>query len=321
LDPATLVVNAGAVFDGAIDSFARGDTIDITGLSPSYVASHFDQTTDVLSLTDGGSSLTLDFTDLPRAAQFSFNTDGNGGTDITTACYRRGTHIMTSRGEVRIESLKRGDRVLTFSGVEQAIHWIGRRSYAACVAADNPEIQPILIRAGALGDGVPKRDLWVSPEHAMYLEGMLIPARALVNGISIVQDDSVAEIRYFHLEFEAHTVIFAEGAASESFVDDESRNMFDNAAEYRRLYTRAGTPRPARFYAPRIEEGAAIEAVRRRLARSGAFTHTNLRGPCSHQYTFRGQLDRRNADERRGIASMAGFLGRRQSKLDRRLGA
>jgi len=99
----------------------------------------------------------------------------------------------------------------------------------------------------------------------MFIDGMLIPAAALVNGVSIEQEESVDEVSYFHLEFDAHEMIFAEGAASESFVDDESRQMFDNAAEYVRLYPNAERVR-ARFCAPRVEDGEELEAVRRRLA-------------------------------------------------------
>jgi hypothetical protein len=105
----------------------------------------------------------------------------------------------------------------------------------------------------------------VSPEHAMYIDGMLIPAALLVNGGSIAQEEWVDEVTYFHLEFDSHEVIVAEGAASESFVDDESRQLFDNASEYHELYPRS-TSQPARFFAPRIEDGYELEAVRQRLA-------------------------------------------------------
>ena len=91
------------------------------------------------------------------------------------------------------------------------------------------DILPICIKAGALDDNVPRRDLWISPHHAMFLEGVLIEAKDLVNGVSIVQADRVEKVEYFHVELETHNVIFAEGALSRDFFDDDSRGMFHNA--------------------------------------------------------------------------------------------
>jgi len=87
----------------------------------------------------------------------------------------------------------------------------------------------------------------------------------LVNGVSIVQEEWVDEVSYFHLEFDSHEVIVAEGALSESFVDDESRQLFDNASEYHELHPQS-PPQPARFCAPRVEDGYELEAVRQQLA-------------------------------------------------------
>ncbi len=103
----------------------------------------------------------------------------------------------------------------------------------------------------------------------MFLDGVLIPAALLVNGVSIIREEKVDALTYFHLEFDAHTIIYAEGAPTESFVDDDSREMFDNAAEYDLLYPDAAAG-PARFCAPRVEEGEELEKVRRRLAERAA---------------------------------------------------
>jgi hypothetical protein len=177
--------------------------------------------------------------------------------------------ILTDQGEVPIETLAIGDKVITMSGVARPIKWIGRRSYADRFALGRKHILPICIKAGALDENLPRRDLWISPHHAMYLDGVLIEAKDLINDVSIVQAERVEKVEYFHIELDTHDVIVAEGAPSESFIDDDSRGMFHNAHEYPALYPDA--PRePARYCAPRRDEGYELEAARRRIeARAG----------------------------------------------------
>jgi hypothetical protein len=189
-------------------------------------------------------------------------------TDATidiTPCYCPGTLIKTPRGETAVEKLKIGDKVITMSGIAQPIKWIGRRSYGKRFLRNSKEILPICIKAGALADDVPKRDLWISPHHAMYLDGVLIEAKDLINGVSIVQAEHVEGVEYFHVELDTHDVIIAEGALSESFIDDDSRGMFHYAHEYGALYADE-IREPVRYCAPRLGEGYEVEAARIRLA-------------------------------------------------------
>ena len=191
------------------------------------------------------------------------------------ACYCRGTRIATDKGEVAVETLAIGDGVVTASGGVRPIKWIGRRSYGGRFIMGQTDILPICIKADALGDHVPARDLWISPHHAMYLEGVLIEAKDLINGVSIVQAERVGRVEYFHIEFDTHDVIIAEGAPSESFIDDDSRGMFHNAYEYDALYA-AEVGQPAHYCAPRRDEGYEVEAVRRRIAqRAGLLRAAN----------------------------------------------
>ena len=189
--------------------------------------------------------------------------------DITAAdnapCYCPGTLIATDKGEVAVEHLKIGDRVLTMAGQAKPIKWIGRRSYSGRFVLGRQDIFPVCLKAGCLDDNLPKRDLWISPHHAMYLEGILIEAKDLINGVSIVQAESVETVEYFHIELESHDVIIAEGSLSESFIDDDSRGMFHNAYEYAALFPNASRV-PARYCAPRLDCGYEIEAIRKALA-------------------------------------------------------
>lgn len=263
----TLDVSAGAVFNGVIAGFSqKNDTVDLTNISLSQFQSgqYFNSGTDTVTTRHDG---TLLFSG-DSGFTFLFTADASGtGTDITVqpACYRRGTHIATPQGETPVETLRIGDEVLSISGAARTIRWIGRRTYSREFTAGNRELLPVLIRAGALSDGVPQRDLWVSPNHALFIDGMLIPAWDLINGDSIVQDFAAGDVAYFHLEFDSHDIILAEGAPAESYVDDESRGQFDNAAEFTLLYPDAARE-PALFCAPRVEEGEELESVRRRLA-------------------------------------------------------
>jgi glycosyltransferase involved in cell wall biosynthesis len=181
-----------------------------------------------------------------------------------TPCYCEGTLILTDRGERPVEELAIGDSVITAHGALRPIRWIGRRSYAGRFARGT-HVLPIFFKAGALDADCPRRDLWVSPHHAMFLDGALIEAIDLVNGVSIFQAERVDRVDYFHIELDTHDIIVAEGALSESFVDDDSRGMFQNAHAFAALYPDRPM-QPARYCAPRIAFGAELEAARQRLA-------------------------------------------------------
>jgi len=225
----------------------------------------------------GGSFVNASAADVSKVAATH---SGNGLVTIafeSQPCYCRGTLIAVANGEVPVEALAIGDEVVTVTGTKRPIKWIGRRSYGGRFAMGRTDILPICIKAGALDDNVPKRDLWVSPHHAMYLEGALIEAKDLVNGVSVVQAETVDQVEYFHVELESHDVIIAEGAPSETFIDDDSRGMFHNAHEYATLY--ATEPVHAAHYcAPRCEEGYEVEAVRRAIALRAGLAHDNDAG-------------------------------------------
>jgi Hint domain-containing protein len=183
----------------------------------------------------------------------------------TPSCFCRGTLILTDNGEVPVEKLAIGDKVETYSGAARAIKWIGRRAYDGRFVAGNRDVLPIRVEAGALADGVPARDLYLSPEHALYIDYVLVPAGLLVNGVTIRQVERVERLEYFHIELEMHDVLLAEGAPAETFVDCDNRGMFQNGAEFAALYP-DDRPEPWEFCAPRLEAGVAeLAAIRAAL--------------------------------------------------------
>ena len=133
------------------------------------------------------------------AGPLRLTADGHGGTDLTV-CFLEGTNISTPEGERSVETLKIGDRVLTADGRIESVRWMGWLT--VCTAfADELRAMPIRIRASALGDDLPKRDLLVSPQHAMFFDGILVQAAAMVNGISIVRERHMPRLfRYYHMK-------------------------------------------------------------------------------------------------------------------------
>lgn len=159
-------------------------------------------------------------------------------SDSVPICFLEGTLIRTPTGEVAVESLRPGDLVLTADGRAEPVVFVGRQTMHPRFGL--PEVRnPILIRAGALGENLPVRDLRVSPSHGVVVDGVLCFAAALVNGLSIVQEPTPAEVfSYYSIELAAHEVILAEGAPAESFADNVPRERFDNFAEFRALFPR-----------------------------------------------------------------------------------
>lgn len=201
----------------------------------------------------------------PSPLYFTQTASGNSfDIQIGTPCYFPGTLIATPTGDRPIEHLVIGDSLLTANGKTRPIKWIGRRSYEPMFAYGNRDVLPILFRKGSLGNTLPRRDLTISPLHAMFVDGYLIPALHLVNGLSIIQIEKPSHISYIHIELETHDILLAEGAPSESFLDDSSRGMFHNAHEYSELYPNAPVV-PVQYCAPRLEDGEELARIHQRL--------------------------------------------------------
>jgi hypothetical protein len=247
-----------------IVGFDTDDSITLTDFVA--VSETFDGSS--LVLTDASSAqttLTLSGTFAPSAV--ILNTTG-GVTTITIACFAEGTLIRTDAGDVAVQDLRPGDAVALAAGGTRPIRWIGQRTLDLTRHPDPRLVRPIRIAAGAFADGVPARDLRVSPDHALFVDGFLVPARLLVNGGTIIQDTDCPSITYFHLQLDDHDILLAEGLAAESYLDTGNSGLFANAGEplilHPDLSGQAG--RLARSCAPFADSPALVKPLWDRLA-------------------------------------------------------
>jgi hypothetical protein len=250
-----------AATKGTMSGFTATDTIILAGITSTTGISFSGNTLIVNEST--GPNLSVLFA-APGDLTYSVV---DGSTDITVACFAEGTHIDTADGAMPVETLRPGMRVLSAFGGYREIIWIGHRQ-VDCTRHPQPRTAwPIEIRAGTFGPGKPAADLRVSPEHAIYVNQVLIPARFLVNGTSIRQV-SVAEITYYHVELPRHDVLFAEGLPAESYLDIGDRSNFAGSMAVR-LFPDFATPAPnlatlweALGCAPLVIHGPELEAAR-----------------------------------------------------------
>jgi autotransporter-associated beta strand protein len=277
-----IVGNASDLIE-TIDGFTVGDTIELAG----FTVSSLSFSGGVLSAADSlGTTIDLNLSGVFAPGGFSFH-NTSAGAEIVV-CYLRGTRIATPEGEVEIEHLRRGDMVMTRKGARR-IKWIGEQRYARRFLKDNRDMLPVCITAGALAEGVPARDLFVSPGHAMLLDGVLVLARDLVNGVTITQFWAPEEVHYFNIELNSHGCVLAEGAWAETYADCPGlRAKFHNAASFHDLFPEHVVPAAPRLCAPRVSAGASLAAsLAPILARAAAETTPGR---------LRGYVERAGAD-------------------------
>jgi Hint domain len=154
-------------------------------------------------------------------------------------CFGRGTLIRTAYGEAPVQDLANGALVMTTNGA-LPVKWVGRKTIRRNASASwHPSVVPIRVSRFAIDDRTPLRDLYLSQGHSLLIDGVLIPAKHLVNGSSIAFDDDAEmseTIEYFCVEFDTHEVIFAEGTAAESFRYAGGQIAWDNLGDYQDLY-------------------------------------------------------------------------------------
>ncbi len=214
-------LNAGDTVDGG-SAGVDYDTLDLTGSAPAGGSLHVTVTGP--DSNGNGVDGFVTYYDSTGAVTGTLNF-----TEIEEIipCFTPGTMIATPRGERPVESLREGDRIITRDNGIQEIRWIGEKKMTWQDFAQAEHLKPILIRAGALGGGLPERDILVSPNHrvlvandrtALYFEEreVLVAAKHLVDDKGIVKVDAMGT-SYIHFMFDHHEVVLSNGAWTESF--------------------------------------------------------------------------------------------------------
>lgn len=196
--------------------------------------------------------------------------NGTATFNTAIACFTKGALIRTADGDRPIESLSVGDLVLTATGEQKAITWVGHRLMRFVGANANLDGLPIQISANAFGPGLPFADLIVSPGHAMAFDvvgTVLVPAKSLLNGSTIRQLD-VKSVTYYHIELEEHGIVIANGVGAESFINVGNRSFFANTETVDLAANPDDAARMLSDYcAPFYDNGVIVEAVRAQIAR------------------------------------------------------
>ena len=184
-----------------------------------------------------------DFGNIPDGSSVQRSPDGSDNIVVANPtpgapeCFLTGTRILTENGDQLVEELEIGDRVQTADGKIEAVKWIGYQTINPSEILNPLRGNPVQIKAGALGENTPTRDLFISPDHALLVDGLLINAGALVNDISIIKTQPTETFVYHHIELENHALLVAEGTFAESYMpQNEERLVYDNGAEYEELY-------------------------------------------------------------------------------------
>ena len=204
---------------------------------------------------------------------------GNSASPVTfqiygtakAVCFYSGTEIKTPSGEKRIDEIRIGDIVSTSHG-DQRVKWVARRSIKRALTPLKAyrDCMPTRIKAGSLGNGIPNVDLLVSGAHGLHVDGRIVNACFLENGINIYKDISLAsmhEIKYFHLEFEDEVLVFAHGVGACSYANERNRRTFDNYPEFISLYGAVESSVKSRIPGP-PRNRPLLEGHKRRVRRS-----------------------------------------------------
>ena len=207
----------GDKIDGGSGQFIDYDTLDLRGSAP----------------TDGRINVVYESNPENGTVEYYDGDDTLLGTSYfeeienVIPCFTPGTLIATPRGEVLVESLKEGDRVITRDNGIQEVRWLGMTNLSGRAMLQKEHLKPVLIQKGSLGYGLPERDMLVSPNHrvlvnndktALYFEEreVLVAAKHLT-GLAGVNRVDTPKATYVHFMFDQHEVVLSDGSWTESF--------------------------------------------------------------------------------------------------------
>ncbi|MBV9859403.1 MAG: Hint domain-containing protein, partial [Alphaproteobacteria bacterium] len=273
----TLLIDFGeapannGTFGNAIGNFdSTDDVIELKGVGFEQGASATDDGSHLV-FSDGNYTVTFDLTNSTAQPTEHVYSDGAGDSFITDnanynpPCYCAGTMILTERGEVAVEDLRIGDRVATVLGRRwRAIEWIGHRRIDSRRHLNPDRVTPIRVAAGAFGEELPLRDLYLSPGHSVFVKGVLIPIEHLVNGTTIAPSPC-ATVTYWHVELDRHDILLAEGLAAESYLDTGNRTAFENGGAFFELHPDFKPKQGKATYVPLCHYGFAVEQAKAML--------------------------------------------------------
>jgi autotransporter passenger strand-loop-strand repeat protein len=259
------VLSAGIVSGTTVSS---GGAIDLPDLA--YSGMQPVLSGDTLTVTEGGASYTQVLSGNYDGLNFVATDDLGSGTLLTLepalSCFAAGTRILTETGEVAVEALRTGDQVILRDGTAAPVIWIGHRT-VDCQRHPEPEaVWPVRVARHAFGPDLPRRDLYLSTDHAVFVQDVLIPIRHLINGTTIAPTE-MPRVTWFHVELPRHEVLFAEGLPAESYLDTGDRANFANGGGNARLFADFSARMwEAAACAPLIVTGPKLAAVRRMIA-------------------------------------------------------
>ncbi|WP_442919342.1 Hint domain-containing protein [Methylobacterium sp. SyP6R] len=220
----------------------------------------------------------------PPTSTFTQAQSADIAANPVAVCFVTGSRISTARGDVAVEDLWVGDLAVTVSGALRPVTWIGHRHLDGRGRTLPHDQQPVRIRAGAFGPGLPARDLRLSPGHPVLVGadadgagGHLVPIMCLINGTSIARE-AVSSVTYWHVELDAHDILLADGLSAESYLDWGDRPFFTEASDHALHNPDFVVPGLAARCRPVAVDGPVVEAERRRL--SGVFA-ASLGAACA----------------------------------------